>query len=94
MTYQVFTIEKSPCGEPVEIFAPNEISLGQLVTHFILPDAQLEASSVFYWNLKETDPSDETDKTKTKRKLMFNLLITSDTLYSPRRSVGSKFSVL
>jgi hypothetical protein len=37
MTYQIFTIEKTPFGEPVQILAPNELTLAQLVTYFILP---------------------------------------------------------
>jgi hypothetical protein len=37
MSYQIFTIEKTPLGEPVVIHAPNEIALAQLVTFFILP---------------------------------------------------------
>jgi hypothetical protein len=54
MTYQVFTIDKTPAGEPVEILAPNEITLAQLVAHFILPSGiQLDVGSVFYWNLQE-----------------------------------------
>jgi hypothetical protein len=64
MTFQVFTIEKNPIGEPIEILAPNEITLGQLVTNFILPEMQLESGSIFYWNLKEIDLPVDGDKTK------------------------------
>jgi hypothetical protein len=54
MTYQIFTIDKTPVGEPVEILAPNEITLAQLVTYFILPyGIQLDVGSVFYWNPQE-----------------------------------------
>jgi hypothetical protein len=59
MSYQIFTIEKTPFGEPVQILAPNEITLAQLVTYFILPSGiQLDVGSVFYWSLEEVpDPS-------------------------------------
>jgi hypothetical protein len=54
MTYQIFTVDKTPVGDPVEISAPNEITLAQLVTYFILPSGiQLDVGSVFYWNLQE-----------------------------------------
>jgi hypothetical protein len=64
MTYQIFTIEKTPFGEPVQILAPNEITLAQLVAYFILPTGiQLDVGSVFYWNLKEIpDPSSTSGK--------------------------------
>jgi predicted ABC-type sugar transport system permease subunit len=52
MSYQIFTMENTPLGEPVVIQAPNEITLAQLVTFFILPSGiQLDVGSVFYWNL-------------------------------------------
>jgi hypothetical protein len=64
MTYQIFTIEKTPFGEPVQILAPNEITLAQLVTYFILPTGiQLDVGSVFYWNLEEVpDPTSASGK--------------------------------
>jgi hypothetical protein len=65
MTYQIFTMEKNPIGDPVEIFAPNEISLAQLVTYIILPTGiQLDAGSVFYWNLREIEDPSKADKSK------------------------------
>jgi hypothetical protein len=65
MSYQIFTTEKKPIGDPVEIFAPNEISLAQLVRYIILPTGiQLDASSVFYWNPREIEDPTKTDKTK------------------------------
>jgi hypothetical protein len=64
MTYQLFTMEKDQVEEPVDILAPNEISLGQLITHFILPAGRdFDVGSVFYWNLRELS-SDDKDKTK------------------------------
>jgi hypothetical protein len=69
MSYQIFTIEKTPVGEPIEIQAPNEISLAQLVTFFILPTGiQVDVGSVFYWNLEQIE--DSTDRDKTKRKVV------------------------
>jgi hypothetical protein len=64
MHYQIFTIDKTEYSEVTEIWAPNEISLAQLVTYYILPtDIQLDVASVFYWNLRETP--DAADSTRT-----------------------------
>jgi hypothetical protein len=65
MTFQEFTIEKTPFGEPVQIWAPNELTLAQLVTYFILPNGlDLDVSSVFYWNLREVEDPSKADKSK------------------------------
>jgi hypothetical protein len=67
MTYQIFMIDKAPIGEPVDIIAPNEISLAQLITHFVLPSGiDLDAGSVFYRNLREEEPAPGENKTKRK----------------------------
>jgi hypothetical protein len=65
MSYQVFTIENTPVGERMDIQAPNEITLAQLVAFFILPSGiQLDVGSVFYWNLLRVEDKSEKDKTK------------------------------
>jgi hypothetical protein len=65
MKFQIFTIEKMEFSEPVDILAPNEISLAQLVTYFILPSGiQSDVGSVFYWNLREIPDVSKADKTK------------------------------
>jgi hypothetical protein len=65
MSCQLFTIEKSKFSDAVEIFAPNEISLAQLVTYFILPTGiQSDVGSVFHWNLREIEDTSKADKTK------------------------------
>jgi hypothetical protein len=47
MHYQIFTMEGTEVGEPEEIYAPNEITLAQLVTFFILPSGiDLDVGSV------------------------------------------------
>jgi hypothetical protein len=67
MTYQLFTMEKSSIEGPIDILAPNEITLSQLVTYFILPSGRdFDVGSVFYWNLKEEEPAPGEDKTKRK----------------------------
>jgi hypothetical protein len=64
MTYQIFTMENKPIGEPEVIQAPNEITLAQLVTFFILPTGiQLDVGSVFYWNLLRIEDKSMKDKT-------------------------------
>jgi hypothetical protein len=100
MSYQIFTIEKTQFSEPVEIFAPNEISLAQLLTYFILPTGiQLDVGSVFYWNLREIE---DTSRDKTKRKieeipdkipLGFNLRVKCSSLHenSMKRMARCKF---
>jgi hypothetical protein len=68
MSYQIFTMDKTPIDEPVVIHAPNEITLSQLVAHFILPTGiQLDVSSVFYWNLREIEPPEEKNPKKDKK---------------------------
>jgi hypothetical protein len=88
MSYQIFTLEKSPVGEPVDILAPNELSLAQLVTSFVLPSGMdFDVGSVFYWNLKEEEPAPGTDKTIRKIEQIpmkippgFNLRVKCNTL--------------
>jgi hypothetical protein len=92
MTYQLFTKEKDALGEPIDILAPNEISLAQLVTYFILPAGRdFDVSSVFFWNLKEIS-ADKEDKTKIELKRIpsiipngFNLRVKCNTLRSASR---------
>jgi hypothetical protein len=89
MTYQLFTMEKESVEDPVDILAPNEISLGQLVTHFILPTGRdFDVGSVFFWNLREIS-SDDKDKTKRELEQIptiiptgFNLRVKCNTLRS------------
>jgi hypothetical protein len=88
MTYQIFTIEKTPFGEPVQILAPNEITLSQLVAYFILPTGiQLDVGSIFYWNPEEVpDPSRTGAKTTIveipdRIPLGFNLRVKCNTLH-------------
>jgi hypothetical protein len=67
MTYQIFTMDNTPIGEPEVIQAPNEITLAQLVTFFILPTGiQLDVGSVFCWNLLRTEDKSVKDKTLWK----------------------------
>jgi hypothetical protein len=68
MSYQVFTMENTPVTEPVEITAPNEITLAQLVTYFILQSElapHLDVASAFYWNLRKIVDVTAADPTKT-----------------------------
>jgi hypothetical protein len=89
MSYRIFTIEKTQFSEPVEIFAPNEITLAQLVTYFILPTGiQVDVGSVFYWNLREIEDPFKADKTKRmlepipdKIPLGFNLSVKCSSLH-------------
>jgi hypothetical protein len=67
ISYQVFTMDNTAVTEPIVITAPNEITLAQLVTYFILPSdigAYLDVASVFYWNLREIVDVTKADKTK------------------------------
>jgi hypothetical protein len=67
MKYQISTIDKTEYSEVVDMWAPNEISLAQLVTYYILPtDIQLDVASVFYWNLREIPDTTSSDKSKRK----------------------------
>jgi hypothetical protein len=101
MTCQVFTIEKTPFGEPVQIQAPNEITLTQLVTYFILPSGiQLDVGSVFYWDLREVEDPSKADKSKRMLEqipgqipLGFNLRVKVNTLHenSTKRMARCKF---
>jgi hypothetical protein len=101
MTYQVFTIEKTPFGEPVQIQAPNELTLAQLVTYFILATGiQLDAGSVFHWNLREVEDPTSSDKTKKMLEQIpynipfgFNLRVKVNTLHenSTKRMARCKY---
>jgi hypothetical protein len=52
MAFQLFTMQNTAVTEQIVINAPNEITLAQLVTFFILPlDLEFDVGSVFYWNL-------------------------------------------
>jgi hypothetical protein len=92
-TYQLFTIEKEAIGEPVDIQIPNEISLSQLVTYYILPSGRdFDVSSVFYWNLKELDAGPGENKTMRRLEQIptvipidFNLRVKCNTLRSASR---------
>jgi hypothetical protein len=78
--------------------SPDEVTLAQLVTHFILPSGvDLDVGSVFYWNLRETEQAPG-EKDKTKRELEqipmlipqgFNLRVKCNTL---RDAVGKKMA--
>jgi hypothetical protein len=60
-------MEGPEVGPAEEIHAPNEISLAQLVTFFILPSGiDLDVGSVFYWNLRQLEPAPGEDKTMKK----------------------------
>jgi hypothetical protein len=93
MSYQIFTIEKTQFSEPVEIFAPNEISLAQLVTYFILPTGiQLDVGSVFHWNLREIEDPSKADKSKRRIESIpdrippgFNLRVKNSSLHENSR---------
>jgi hypothetical protein len=100
MTYQIFTIEKTPFGEPVQILALNEITLSQLVTYFILPTGiQLDVGSVFYWSQEEVpDPSRSGAKMTLveipdRIPLGFNLRVKCNTLHenSSKRMARCKY---
>jgi hypothetical protein len=101
MSYQIFTIEKTQSSEPIDIYAPNEISLPQLVTYFILPTGiQLDVSSVFYWNLREIEDTSAADKTKRRLKSIpdkippgFNLRVRCSSLHenSTKRMARCRF---
>jgi hypothetical protein len=61
--FQVCTMEKTPLDAVVPIDIPNEITLAQLVTYFILPaGGDWDATSVIYWCPEEIENKD--DKTK------------------------------
>jgi hypothetical protein len=66
--FQVFTMEKTPVDNPTLIDIPNEITLAQLVTYFILPaGGDWDVSTVFYWCPEEV----ENEPDKTKRELLW-----------------------
>jgi hypothetical protein len=61
--FQVFTMGKTLVDSPTPIDIPNEITLSQLVTYFILPaGGDWDASTVFYWCPEEVE--NKSDKTK------------------------------
>jgi hypothetical protein len=94
-------MEKTSIFEPVPTMAPNEITLAQLVTYFILPHGlDLDVSSVFYWNLEEVEDPRKADKTKRmlvqipyQIPLGFNLRVKVNTLHenSRKRIARCKF---
>jgi hypothetical protein len=104
MSFQIFTIEKTQYGEPVDILAPNEITLSQLVTYFILPSGiQLDVGSVFYWNLRETEEKSKDDKTKRNLEAIpdkippgFNLRVKCSSLHdrSAKRMASCRFGTV
>jgi hypothetical protein len=77
----------------VDILAPNEITLSQLVTHFILPPGRdLDVGSVFYWNLREEEPAPGEDKAMRKLQQIptkipngFNLRVKCSSLHDDQR---------
>jgi hypothetical protein len=50
-SWQLFTSEKIPFNEPVPVTIPEEITLAQLVAHFIIPKGfdALDSNTVFQW---------------------------------------------
>jgi hypothetical protein len=101
MSYQVFTMENTQVTKPIVITAPNEISLAQLVTYFILPSGMsLDVASVFYWNLLQIEDTSKADKTKRKLQEIpdkipvgFNLRVKCSSLRenSTKRIVNCRF---
>jgi hypothetical protein len=53
-TWQLFTVEKIPFNEPVPGAIPGEITLAQLVAHYVIPSGfdQLDSNTVFQWTPK------------------------------------------
>jgi hypothetical protein len=94
-------MEKTPVGEPRQIFAPDEITLAQLVSYFVLPEMRnLDVGTVFYWCLEEV--ADESKADKTKRRIVqipynipmgFVLRVKANTLHenSRKRTARCKF---
>jgi hypothetical protein len=69
MAFQLFTMQNSEVTNVIVINAPNEITLAQLVTYFILPlDIEFDVGSVFYWNLLLID--DVTSSSTPKKKIV------------------------
>jgi hypothetical protein len=65
--FRVFTMEKTPIDVPAPMDIPNEITLAQLVTYFILPaGGDWDVGTVFYWCPEEI----ENKADKTKRELI------------------------
>jgi hypothetical protein len=68
MAFQLFSMQSTAVTEQIVINAPNEITLAQLVTYFILPlDLEFDVGSVFYWNLLQV--RDESSSSPGKMKV-------------------------
>jgi hypothetical protein len=69
MSFQLFSMQGTPVTELIVFRAPNEITLAQLVTYFILPlDLEFDVGSVFYWNLilEKDESSSNPDKKRVQ----------------------------
>jgi hypothetical protein len=97
-------MEKTEFHGPAMIYAPNEISLAQLVTYFILPEkSDFDVNTTFYWCLEEIE--DKSLKDKTKRTLVqiphripngFVLRVKANTLHdkSSKRMARCKYGAV
>jgi hypothetical protein len=65
-SWQLSTAEKTPVCEPVPVDIPNEITLAQLVSSFIVPAGfeQVDANTVFFWTLEVISDPKSKDKTR------------------------------
>jgi hypothetical protein len=90
-------MEKTPVGEPVPVDIPNEITLAQLATGYIVPSGhdRLDANTVFFSNLEIAPCSGKKDKTKRevvqipqKIPVPFNMRAMANTLHE--RSDGRR----
>jgi hypothetical protein len=71
--FQVFTMEKTPIDSPTPIDIPDEITLAQLVSHFILPaGGDWDVNTVFYWCPEEIEeePKKGEKAYKTRRTIV------------------------
>jgi hypothetical protein len=89
-SWQLFTVDKTPVCEPVPVDVPNEITLAQLVSAYIIPSGfnRLDANTVFQWNLEIAPARGKKDKTKRevvqipqKIPVGFNPRVTTNTLH-------------
>lgn len=62
--FQVFPMAKTSVCEPVLIDTPNEITLAQLVAHFVVPSGgDWDVNTVFYWCHEEIEDKDQKKRT-------------------------------
>jgi hypothetical protein len=88
----MFTNENYPHNEPVPVLAPEEITLAQLVTHYILPAGygNLDSNTVFVWRRKLVQDRSRSGLKKTVKLIPekipagYKLPVMANTLHTSR----------